>query len=133
MYLFDASSIVNLIKKGRVKPFARGATLDLALYESLNAVWKEHLLLKKLDKDTALAFLEVIDGVFNVIEILSIRGLEREVFNLASEENVTIYDASYIYIAMKNKLTLVTDDQKLKKKSSKRVQTITSSELAGEY
>ena len=38
MYLFDASALVNLVKKGRVKPLARGATIEPALYESLNAV-----------------------------------------------------------------------------------------------
>jgi len=48
VYLLDVSSIVNLIKKGMVKPFANGVTIDLALYETLNAVWKEYKLLGKL-------------------------------------------------------------------------------------
>ena len=38
MYLFDASSILNLIKRGLVTPLADGLTLDLALYECLNAI-----------------------------------------------------------------------------------------------
>jgi len=54
MYLFDSSAIINLVKKGTVKPFAHGVTLDLTLYEVLNAIWKEHLLLKRFDKETAL-------------------------------------------------------------------------------
>ncbi|RLI23302.1 DNA-binding protein, partial [Candidatus Bathyarchaeota archaeon] len=36
-YLFDSSSIVNLIKKGSIKPFAKGVTISLAFYECLNA------------------------------------------------------------------------------------------------
>ncbi len=113
MYLFDASSIVNLVKKGKVKPFINGVTIDLALYESLNAIWKEHKLLKRIDKDIAFQFIDIISDVFKVLTVIPIKGLEEEIFNLALEENLTIYDASYLYIAIKNKYTLVTDDQKL--------------------
>ncbi len=133
MYFFDAASIVNLIKRGVVKPFANGATLNLALYESINAIWKEYQLLKRLEKNTALLFLDVISSIFNVINLISIRGVEREVFNLASKENLTIYDASYLYIAMKNKFTLITDDRRLGDKASKYIKVITSSELASKY
>ena len=48
MYIFDASAIVNLIKRGLTSPFTDGPTLDLAIYECLNVVWKEYKLLKKL-------------------------------------------------------------------------------------
>jgi len=133
MYLYDASSIVNLIKRGLIKPFSNGISLDLALYESLNAIWKEYQLLKKLDKDSASLFVDIIEAVFNVVRVLSIRGLEKEIFNLASKEGLTIYDASYLYIALKNRFILVTDDEKLKNKASKYVKVVTSSELASKY
>jgi len=51
------------------------------------------------------------------------------VFNLALREDVTIYDASYMYIAMKNGLILVTDDRKLKDRASKYLKVINTSEL----
>jgi hypothetical protein len=38
MYLLDAGSIVNLVKKCCLKPLAEEATLDLAIYGALNAV-----------------------------------------------------------------------------------------------
>ena len=131
MFLFDASSIINLVKRGVVDPFARGATLDLALYEVLNAIWKEHRLMKRIDEDTASMFLDVINDVFNVVEVLSIRGLEKEVLDLASRENLTVYDASYLCIAVKRGLKLVTDDRKLRNRASKYVTVISSRELAG--
>jgi len=133
MYFYDASSIVNLIKRGLIKPFSNGISLDLALYESLNAIWKEYQLLKKLDKDSASLFVDIIEAVFNVVRVLSIRGLEKEIFNLASKEGLTTYDASYLYIALKNRFILVTDDEKLKNKASKYVKVVTSSELASKY
>jgi len=133
MYLFDSSAIINLVKKGTIKPFAYGATLDLALCEVLNAIWKEHLLLKRFDKETALQLLDIISSIFNIIKIISIKGLEKEVFNLASKENITIYDASYLYIAIKNNFVLITDDKELKNKALKYVKAFTSSEVASKY
>ena len=38
MYVFDASAIVNLAKRGFLKPLGEGFSLDLAVYESLKAV-----------------------------------------------------------------------------------------------
>jgi len=129
MYLFDASSIVNLVKKGIIKVFAHGVTIDLALYESINAIWKEYKLLKKIDENTAQKFIDILSSIFNVIDVLSIKGLEKEIFNIASKENITIYDASYLYIAMKNRYTLITDDHKLRNKALKYIKVMSSNEL----
>jgi len=130
VYLFDASAIVNLVKKASLTAFAEGVTLDLALYESLNAVWKEYRLLKRIDEDTALKLAEIISDLFKVIKTLSIKGSEREILSLASREGTTVYDASYLYTALKNNLILVTDDRKLKEKASRHVKVLTSSQLA---
>jgi len=132
-YLFDASSIVNLIKKGTLKGFEEGATIELALYESLNAVWKEYELLKRMDRDTFIEVIDIVSDLFKVIETLSIRGCEREVIGMALKENVTVYDASYLYIAVKHKLMLVTDDRELKGRASKYIKTLTTNEVAAEY
>ncbi|MEM2214682.1 MAG: type II toxin-antitoxin system VapC family toxin [Candidatus Nezhaarchaeales archaeon] len=129
MYLFDASAIMNLVKRGRFKAFAKGATLDLAAYETINAVWKECLLLKRVRVETAYKWVKLLSKVFSVLELKNIRGLEEEVFNLAVREGVTVYDASYLYIAMTDKLTLVTDDSKLIDIARKHVSTISTSEL----
>ena len=133
MYLFDASALVNLVKKGRVKPLARGATIELALYESLNAVWKEYRLLGRIDEETALRFVDVISSVFSVIEVLSVKSLERGIFELAARDGLTVYDASYLYAAMKNGYTLVTDDRELRSRASRYVETASSNEIADRY
>jgi len=129
MYLFDSSSLVNLVKKGIVKPFVEGVTLDLAIYESINAVWKEYVLLKRIDEETALRFVSIISRVFEVMEVTSMSGLESEVFKLASKENLTVYDASYLYVSVGRKLTLVTDDWKLRSIASKYTRVLASGDL----
>lgn len=129
MYLFDASSIVNLVKRGVLTPLAEGVTLNLTLYECLNAIWKEHTLLRRLDKEKALEFADIIADIFAVVESISIEKFEREVLELAINEKLTIYDASYLYIAIRKKLILVTDDISLQKKASKYVKTLSTEDL----
>ncbi len=129
MYVFDASAIVNLIKKGEVKALEKGVTLDLALYESLNAIWKECHLLKKMEEEIAKEFVEILKGIFEVISIRSMRGGEIKVLELAFKEGITAYDASYLALAMEEKRALVTDDKRLRKVASKYVKTLSTSDL----
>jgi predicted nucleic acid-binding protein len=128
VYLFDASAIVNLIKKGFMKAFIKGFSLNLALYETMNAIWKEHKF-GKIDEETALEYIEVLTMAFKLFEILSIGAYEKEVLKLAVKEELTIYDASYLFLAIKNKLILVTDDEKLKNKSLKYIKVLNSRDI----
>ena len=130
MYVFDASAMVNLVKRGTVTPLGDGVTLDLALYECLNAVWKEHALLGRLDRETALELADIIAGVFRVVKTVTIKGSEKEVLELAAKEKLTAYDASYLYTAAKRGLALVTDDEKLREKASKYVEPLASDDIA---
>ena len=129
MYLLDSSAIINLVKRGELKVFARSHTLDLALYESLNAIWKEVYLVKNIKRETGLKLIEIISKIFSVIEVHTVRGFEKEIFELSLNEGLTIYDASYIYIAMKEKLMLVTDDKRLREIASKYVKALSSVEM----
>ncbi len=129
MYLFDASSIVNLVKRGILRVLGQGSTIDLARYEALNAVWKEYLLLKQIDRETMLEFADILSKIFDIIRIENIQGNEREVIELAAREKLTIYDASYLLLAIKKNLILVTDDEKLKKKASKYVKVKKTQEI----
>jgi predicted nucleic acid-binding protein len=130
MYLLDAGAIFNLVKKGCLKPLAEGATLDLAIYEALNAVWKEHYLLRRLDEETAKKLLGVMGRIFDVIAIASIRSREKEVFELALKEGLIIYDAAYLHYPLRNKLLLVTDDIKLREKAKQYLETSSTRDLA---
>jgi predicted nucleic acid-binding protein len=112
-----------LAKRGLLKPLGEGLSLDLALYEALNAVWKEHVLQKMIDVDTARGLVEILRGALGVVPLESIRGVEMEVYELASRERLTLYDASYLYIAHRDRSTLVSDDNKLLSKASRYVGT----------
>ena len=64
-----------------------------------------------------------------MIKLVSITGLEEEVSTLTLKENITVYDASYMYVAMRDNLIFVTDDQKLRNKASRYAKAIPSSEV----
>jgi len=129
LYLFDASSIVNLIKRGSLRPLSRGITLDLAVYESLNAIWREYKLLGRLDLETTRLLVEVLQRVFSIMPLESIEGFEEEVFQLAIKENLTVYDAAYLFVAIKHNLTLVSNDRELLNKASGYVKTVKTTDL----
>ncbi|MEM4514414.1 MAG: type II toxin-antitoxin system VapC family toxin [Ignisphaera sp.] len=129
MYLYDASAILNLVKKGELRVLLGGHTLDLAIYEIVNAVWKEYHLLKKIRIESIYKLIELLSKIFNILDLQTIRGFEKEVMDIAVKEGITIYDASYIYIAMKNNLTLVTDDRKLANIAKKYINIATTSDI----
>jgi hypothetical protein len=81
VYLFDTTVIVNLIKKGSMKAFIKGFSLNLALYETMNAISKENKF-GRIDEKTALEYIVVLTMAFKLFEILSIGGHEKEVLNL---------------------------------------------------
>ena len=48
---------------------------------------------------------------------------------IAVKEGIDCYDASYLYAVLKNGLTLVTDDTRLRNVGDKYVETISSIEV----
>jgi len=117
-YLFDASSLIEALKRKELELIYGEAIQPLTLYEALNALWKESRLLRKLSFKEALALAEVLDSLREFMKLLGMEGLGNEILRVALNKGVTAYDASYIVLAKKNKLTLVTEDSKLAKKAS---------------
>ncbi len=128
-YVFDASALVNLAKRGCLKVLIDGVTLDLAAYETLNSVWKEEALLGRIDRETAKSFVRVLSLAFRGVRVTGIASHEAEVYRLASEEKITVYDAAYLWLAVRENLVLVTDDKKLREKAGKYVEAVPSSTL----
>ncbi|MGC8933294.1 MAG: VapC toxin family PIN domain ribonuclease [Thermoproteota archaeon] len=116
-YLFDASSIIRALKEIRLGPLGGQAIQWLTLYEVLNAIWKESTLLHILTTEEALSLINDFLDLIREMVVLEIRDLERDIIQLAIARKMTVYDASYIALAVKHKLTLVTEDKELLNKS----------------
>jgi len=73
--------------------------------------------------------LDVLERVFDVVTVASIRSEEARVFELAVKEGLRIHDAAYLHYALRNKLVLVTDDRRLMEKAKQYLETVSTREL----
>jgi len=126
--LFDSSSIINLCTERKIERLLEGYTLNLAFYELGNAVWKQVHLHKALTQEEGGEALAALTEVYGQMRELHVEDAS-SILNIAVEEGLTYYDASYIHAAIKNDAVLVTDDRKLHTAASKYVETTTSEEL----
>ena len=117
-YLFDASSIVRAIKEVKLIPLAGQAIQWLTVYEVVNAFWKETSLLHKLSLEEAASLTNDFRELLRNMIILEPMGLEQEILKISLSKNITVYDASYIALAAKHNLILVTEDRELAHKAS---------------
>ncbi|MFB3888718.1 MAG: type II toxin-antitoxin system VapC family toxin [Candidatus Bathyarchaeia archaeon] len=87
-------------------------------YELGNALWKQA---KRKGIDFKLAA-QAFSEALSELKRISIDSMG-DVLTVAVERNLTYYDASYVYIAEKEGLTLVTEDLELVKKCRCAVRT----------
>ena len=127
--LFDASSLVKVLKLGRVELLYRSYVQWLTLYEVLNAVWKELYLSKTIPAGRAVELARLLNRVTRFMRVLSVEGLEEEVLRTAIDLGLTAYDSSYVVLAQKFDLKLVTEDEELKAKARKLVKCVSVEEL----
>jgi predicted nucleic acid-binding protein len=99
--------------------------LDLTLYELGNGVWKESELIKSLNVDEIDNLANSMSLVLGSLEKLSVTPSEfSRVLTIAKSERKTFYDSSYIYVAKREKMTFVTEDQRLSRIARRYVQTV---------
>lgn len=128
-YLFDASSLVYAIKLKRIGVLAGNYVQELTIYEVLNTLWKEAYILRRMSRKEAESLLDVFVRLLSYLKILDLRGLESEVFKIAVENGLTAYDASYLTLARREKLTLVTEDVKLRNVASTMIRVVSLDEI----
>jgi len=117
IHVLDASSIVKICLTRSLKPPQNPTTIDLAKYETFNAilVLSRRGILKDEEVSKVLSYAEKI---LNGIKILSIDvGEMQEVYEVACKHRLTVYDAAYLYTAKKLGGVLITEDKELLNKS----------------
>lgn len=108
------TTITTLIKKGY-----NLHTVDIALAESLNAIWRHTKIHKDLKPEDAKPTTQDLTKIFDKLDILTTRELTEETTEIALTQNITIYDALYIAATQKLNATLYTADQKLHNTANK--------------
>jgi len=116
--VLDTSALYPLLRKigrGAASLLPRLLILDLTKYELGNIIWKEYKLghLKNWEKP-----IEQWSRIIGELPSYSIDAEHlKEVEKIAVERGLSFYDASYVYVAEKQGLKLVTEDENLLNKS----------------
>lgn len=124
MIILDASFIIKLILVeegseeawGCIEEFVKQgeelASIDIALPEVLNALWKHYTLIKDINR-------EVLDGALSDLLVLWSKLVKVDsaktaeiAMDIAIKYNITIYDALYLAASNKYKAALATYDNK---------------------
>ena len=117
--LFDSNAIYKLIREKPEKALdmlMEGTTIYLAYYELGNALWRECLLLKRINIEEAEKSLSLMYAILARMHVTSLNDEKgTEILNTAHKFKLTFYDSAYLVEAKRNNKTLVTDDNKLAK------------------
>jgi predicted nucleic acid-binding protein len=101
-------TVTSALKKGYAL-----YTVDLALAEGLNVIWKHASLLRDLEPEEANSAAEDLTRIYDGLHAIATRELTAESMQVALTQNISIYDSLYIAAAQKTNSTLYTADQKL--------------------
>ena len=118
--LYDTSALLNLLLSSGSKSLdtiSGQAILDLTKYELGNSIWQFSYLQKKITKKEACALFDTALCVLDTMNVLTINGIEGDIQNLSIDVGESFYDISYVGVAKKYNLELITDDKKLQKKA----------------
>jgi len=129
-FLFDTSSVIYALKIRGLKMLYDNYLQWLTVYEVINALWKEAILTRAISPQEASEIIKLFAKTLEFMKILSPHPYEDEILSTARELNITAYDASYIVVAEKNGLTLVTEDKKLRTKAEKLVKAVSLDRIA---
>jgi len=123
--LLDTSIIVKLVieepgsQNARIRAketLAKGYTLisvDTALPEALNALWKHTNIHRDLNAEDAMRAAEDLHLLWDRIMIIHSREVSIDALRLAIELGLPIYDSLFLAASRKTKSTLYTADKKL--------------------
>ncbi len=116
-YLIDTSALYPMLLEGMILDPNKFVISKLTEYEIGNVLWKENKQKKlKNPKRVALLFSDAIRG----LERADVKSIA-DVLSLAIDRNLTFYDASYCFIAETEHFRLVTQDEKLRKKTKNAI------------
>ena len=116
VYVVDASvyaPLVVLFGRGLIEALrkTRIVILDLTVYESCNAYWKECVKFHRMHENEALIACRASKMLIQYINLHKITDLDvDEIMKIAIENNITFYDASYILLARELKAPIVSED-----------------------
>ena len=131
MIVLDASFIVKLVLEEEgsetaatlLKEWILGGetikTVDIALPETLNALWKHHIIIRDLGQDSLREAVRDLLMLWDKLSYTHSSELADDALDIAVKHGITIYDALYLALAQRHSASLATFDKKLKTTANK--------------
>lgn len=118
--LFDASALVDVILGEGGKALNIGVVfnetlLDLTMYEASNALWKIAVAQDLLSDDELQEAVDILERLNHEVRIERAAETElQQTMRVARRDGLSFYDASYLTVAERDGLSLVTEDGALR-------------------
>lgn len=115
MIVIDSSALVKYVAREdgwegveRYLVSARVVTLDLALKEVANALWKK-ILKEEVSIDVAI---RILSSIYKVVRVVDEGGYLEDSLRIAVDNGLTVYDSLFIALALRNNAELLTSDKR---------------------
>ena len=125
--IFDASSIWLAVSKEKFEILKDKFSAELVKYEIGNVLWKKVVLEKIYSLEEVLFLADFLQRILNKMNLLTPN--IKEVLEIAVKLKINFYDASYLALAKKLKMPLITEDKLLKEKSKRIVKVYSFKEI----
>jgi len=123
-YVADSSVFASILVKdefyGRALDFVRRFqgrifTLDFAVVEVANALWKHVHLMKRIPRDRYAALRDAVKPlVYSAARVFKAGELLKDALDNAVGLEITVYDSLYVTLALREGCKLATFDEKLR-------------------
>jgi len=122
-YVIDTSALINIVLKFYKKDpnfinrvLEESIFPDLIFYE-IGSYLRKYKEIKKVSNNEIKEMIELFNYIIGKAKIEGVR-LNYEILDLSIEENLSYYDAVYLYLAKKHNLILISDDKDLIEKGA---------------
>jgi len=122
-YVIDTSALINIVLKFYKKDpnfvnrlLEESVLPDLIFYE-IGSYLRKYKEIKKVSNNEIKEMIELFNYIIGKAKIEGIR-LNYEILDLSIKENLSYYDAVYLYLARKYNLILISDDKDLIEKGA---------------
>ncbi len=121
-YLIDASSIFKLLSSASPNGqnlLENSSITDMTLFEIGNVLYKrKDSSIKEMPVEKIMELSKVIGNIIREVKRFPITPTEiPNILSIAINKRTTIYDASYIYVCSREKLSLISEDLDLRRKA----------------
>lgn len=131
MIVVDASALVKLVVKeedsskaiaeveGAINRGEVVVSADIALAETLSAIWKHHKILKDISLNELNGKIDTALLIWDRIVKIDTGGLAHNAMGVALTNNITTYDSLYVAACRANNAPLLTFDEGIIKRADK--------------